>query len=69
MTKEQVLQRLEEMRKAKGMSLKEIADACGIAPATMTKVKRGENVTLDTIVSICNKLECKILILPNDSLK
>ena len=45
------------MRKKK-ITQKEIIDSCGISPSTFTKMKKGENVTLEVLDKICEYLNC-----------
>lgn len=45
------------MRKKK-ITQKEIIDYCGISPSTFTKMKKGENVTLEVLDKICEYLNC-----------
>lgn len=45
------------MRKKK-ITQKEIVDSCGISPSTFTKMKKGENVTLEVLDKICEYFYC-----------
>ncbi|HEM5140157.1 TPA: helix-turn-helix transcriptional regulator [Streptococcus suis] len=41
-----------------GMTRKDFQNLCGIGSSTMTKLKNDDCVTTDTILKICNALEC-----------
>ena len=53
--------KIEELRRRKGLTQEELAKSAGVSLSTYTKIKRGEvqNVKLDTISHICNVLRCK----------
>lgn len=42
------------------MLRKDLAKAAGISNFTITKMGKGENVTVDTLCKICTVLDCKI---------
>lgn len=42
------------------MKKKDLAKAAGISNYTITKMNKGENVTVDTLGKICSVLDCKI---------
>lgn len=42
------------------MKKKDLAKAAGISNYTITKMNKGENVTVETLGKICSVLDCKI---------
>lgn len=44
----------------KNMRKKELCELADISTYTMGRLKRGENVTVDTIEKICKALQCDI---------
>lgn len=51
--------KLLDMLNRKGMTKEQLKNASGISSATMTKISKGESVTLNTINAICNVLQCQ----------
>lgn len=55
------------------MSKEQLKNASGISSATMTKISKGESVTLKTINAICEALRCQpgdiLTWVPDDSTK
>lgn len=45
------------------MKKKDLAKAADISDYTVTKLGKGENVTVDTLVKICSALNCNLTIL------
>lgn len=43
----------------KGMNKEQLKNKSGISSATMTKMSKGESVTLNTINAICEVLQCQ----------
>lgn len=43
----------------KGMNKEQLKKASGISSATMTKISKGESVTIKTINAICEVLQCQ----------
>lgn len=43
----------------KHMTKEQLKNAAGISSSTMTKISKGESVTLNTINAICNVLQCQ----------
>lgn len=56
------LEKLNEIRKAKGMTLEVLSELSGIPLNTIKKISSGitKNPKLDTLQSICAVLECKL---------
>lgn len=55
---------IREARKMRGMSQEELADACGINRANISKIETGKyNSTLDIIEKICEKLGINIVVM------
>ena len=44
----------------KDMKKKDLQAATGVSWASITKLSKGENVSMDVIIKICNVLECDI---------
>lgn len=42
------------------MKKKDLAEAAGISPYTITKMCKGDNVTVDTLCKICTALHCGV---------
>lgn len=43
-----------------GMSKSELIEKTGICRSTLYKVQKGENITTDVLLKICNTLKCDI---------
>lgn len=43
----------------KGMNKEQLKKTSGISSATMTKISKGESVTIKTINAICEVLQCQ----------
>lgn len=44
----------------KKMNRRNLKDAAGISTATIAKLGKGENVTTDILVKICEALDCEL---------
>jgi len=44
----------------KDLKKTELREMCGVSPATMSKLTKGENVTTDILLRICKALSCDI---------
>ena len=42
------------------MNKVELRDAAGITPATLTKLGKNQNVSMDVLAKICGTLQCNI---------
>ena len=42
----------------KNLKKKDLCILCGISTATISKLTRGENITTDVLLKICDKLNC-----------
>lgn len=51
--------KLLDMLNRRGMTREQLKNAAGISSSTMTKISKGESVTLNTIDSICEVLQCQ----------
>lgn len=51
--------KLLDMLNRRGMTREQLKTAAGLGSATMTKISKGESVTLSTINNICNVLQCQ----------
>ena len=49
------------IRNEKGMSIRELAEACGVTAQNITKIEHGKyNVSIDILGKICEVLDCRI---------
>ena len=49
------------IRKEKGLSIRELAEACGVTAQNITKIEHGKyNGSIDILGKICEALECRI---------
>jgi transcriptional regulator with XRE-family HTH domain len=54
-------QRIAEIRQAKGLSIRQLAEACGVNFANIYKIENGKyNVSIDILGKICEALGCRI---------
>lgn len=44
----------------KNMKRKDLQEAAGISSASITKLGKGENITTDVLLRICDALECTL---------
>lgn len=51
--------KLWNLLKTKNIKPSELYKLCGVHPATIAKMKRGENITTDNINKICAFLKCQ----------
>ena len=53
--------RIAEIRQAKGLSIRQLAEASGENFANIYKIENGKyNVSIDILGKICDALDCKI---------
>ena len=53
--------RIAEIRQAKGLSIRQLADASGVNFANIYKIENGKyNVSIDILGKICEALGCRI---------
>ncbi len=51
------------IRNKKGLSIRELAEACGVTAQNITKIEHGRyNVSVDILGKICKALGCRIYI-------
>ena len=49
------------IRNKKGLSIRELAEACGVTAQNITKIEHGKyNVSVDILGKICDALNCRI---------
>lgn len=54
------------IRKEKGLSIRELAEVCGVTAQNITKIEHGKyNVSVDILGKICEALGCRIDIVKN----
>ena len=60
-TREYIGKRIAEIRQAKGLSIRQLAEACGVNIANIYKIENGKyNVSIDILGKICEALGCRI---------
>jgi transcriptional regulator with XRE-family HTH domain len=60
-TREYIGKRIAEIRHTKGLSIRQLAEACGVNFANIYKIENGKyNVSIDILGKICDALDCKI---------
>lgn len=53
--------RIAEIRQAKGLSIRQLADMSGVNFANIYKIENGKyNVSIDILGKICEALDCRI---------
>lgn len=59
--REYIGERVAEKRQAKGLSIRQLAELCGVTAQNITKIEHGKyNVSIDILGKICNALDCRI---------
>ena len=59
--REYIGKRIAEIRQAKGLSIRQLADASGVNFANIYKIENGKyNVSIDILGKICEALGCRI---------
>lgn len=59
--REYIGKRIAEIRQAKGLSIRQLADASGVNFANIYKIEKGRyNVSIDILGKICEALNCRI---------
>lgn len=65
--REYVGKRIAEIRQAKGLSIRKLADLCGVSAQNITKIEHGRyNVSIDILGKICDALGCRIELVFNE---
>ena len=60
-TREYIGKRIAEIRQAKRLSIRQLAEACGVNFANIYKIENGKyNVSIDILGKICEALGCRI---------
>ena len=61
--REYIGKRIAEIRHAKGLSIRQLAEACGVSAQNITKIEHGRyNVSIDILGKICDALEVELKI-------
>ena len=60
MTKAMNYNKLWKILIDKGMNKKDLKNATGISTTAIAKLGKGENVTTDTLLKICDVLDCDV---------
>ena len=59
--REYIGKRVAEIRQAKGLSIRQLAELCGVTAQNITKIEHGKyNVSIDILGKICDALDCRI---------
>lgn len=59
--REYIGKRIAEIRQAKGLSIRQLAEASGVNFANIYKIENGKyNVSIDILGNICEALGCRI---------
>lgn len=59
--REYIGKRVAEIRQAKGLSVRQLAELCGVTAQNITKIEHGKyNVSIDILGKICDALDCRI---------
>ena len=59
--REYIGKRVAEIRQAKGLSIRQLADLCGVSAQNITKIEHGRyNVSIDILGKICEALGCRV---------
>jgi transcriptional regulator with XRE-family HTH domain len=59
--REYIGKRIAEIRQAKGLSIRQLAEVCGVNFANIYKIENGKyNVSIDILGKICDALEVKL---------
>lgn len=59
--REYIGKRVAEIRQAKGLSIRQLAELCGVTAQNITKIEHGKyNVSIDILGKICEVLGCRI---------
>ena len=59
--REYIGKRVAEIRQAKGLSIRQLAELCGVSAQNITKIEHGRyNVSIDILGKICEALGCKL---------
>ena len=57
---QKIVNRLKQIRKAKGLTIQELAYRCDIERSNISRIEGGKNyITLKTLCKICNALDVK----------
>lgn len=67
-TEQRIARRLKAIRIIRGMTQKELADACGYSNATICNIEKGGDYKISTLHKIEEVLKCTLLLIPNEDL-
>ena len=60
---EYIAQRVRSARKSRGLTQVELALAAGTTSITVSRLERGENFTVDTLLRVCHTLNLSIVLI------
>ena len=59
--REYIGKRVAEIRQAKGLSIRKLAELCGVTASNITKIEHGRyNVSIDILGKICESLGVRL---------
>lgn len=61
-------EKIEQIRKSKGITKKHIAEKCGHTPAWYTDILKGRSIKVDTLQKIADALEVDIIVFFEENL-
>lgn len=67
-TEQRIARRLKAIRILRGMTQKELADACGYSNTTICNIERGGDYKISTLHKIEEVLKCTLLLIQNEDL-
>ena len=68
-TQQRIGKKIKYIRKQRGMSQKELADACGYSNTTICYIERGGDYKISTLEKIEEVLRCKLILLLEEDMK
>ena len=67
-TEQRIARRLKAIRILRGLTQKELADACGYSNATICNIEKGGDYKISTLHNIEEVLQATIIMIPNEDL-
>lgn len=67
-TEQRIARRLKAIRILRGLTQKELADACGYSNATICNIEKGGDYKISTLHKIEEVLQATLIMIPNEDL-
>ena len=67
-TEMRIARRMKAIRILRGMTQKELADACGYSNATICNIEKGGDYKISTLHKIEEVLQATLILIPNEDL-